>query len=983
FEVQGTVAAPTTSGQPGPITTTVVAPTNPTTQASLPQVTDTPPTLTPLAPVPTNAVTLDLTDGSDTGSSHSDDLTSSQTPIMSGTTDIPFSVVTISENGKVLGTATSDEYGSYRVQLSKLDGSGAGIEHTLTAEAVAPSMDASQAVKSSPLVMTIDTSIQDPILQVPTPHLGHEYNANEVGPNGTITVAIKLPTDAVVGDTLTITDGQGHKTVHALTDTDVQQHSVAHEVAPGHDIKVTLTDQAGNTSQEVSATLATADTKIPDAPTLHWPNALNPDHNSNNAPEILGHAEPNAHVAISIDGTVVHTVITGKDGSFSYTPNPVLGDGHHDITATATDAAGNVSPASKPLDTTVDTTAPDTLKVSLEHDTGRSGTDFITQNGQLHIESQEAGSTLEYSIDNGKTWSNSFAPKAGDNTVSVRQVDAAGNPSLASTDLKFTLDNAASAPTVTLTTDSGSSATDKLTNIGTLEVTDTEPNALTEYSTDGGQSWSSTFTAVEGPNNVEVRQTDVAGNRSASTSISFTLDTKVTDPTLIVPQAQSGHEYNANEVGADGTITVAIKLPADAAIGDTLTIMDGQGKNTAYVLTDNDVKHSLVSHEVLPGHDIKVTLTDQAGNTSQEMSATLATADTKIPDAPTLHWPNALNPGHNSNNAPEILGHAEPNAHVAISIDGTVVHTVITGKDGSFSYTPNPVLGDGHHDITATATDAAGNVSPASKPLDTTVDTTAPDTLKVSLEHDTGRSTTDLITQDGQLHIEGQEAGSTLEYSIDNGKTWINSFVPKAGDNTVSVRQVDAAGNASLASNELDFTLDNAVSTPIVQLVTDSGRSSTDGLTNTGTLDVQSIEGGALVEYSTDAGQTWLDTFTAKEGVNHVEVRQTDVAGNKSAVTLFSFTLDTKVTEPTLSVPQAQSGHEYNANEVGPDGTITVAIKLPIDATVGDTLTITDGQGKNRAYVLTDNDVKHSLVSHEVLPGHDIKVTLTDQAGNT
>ncbi|WP_415668873.1 hypothetical protein, partial [Vibrio rarus] len=60
-----------------------------------------------------------------------------------------------------------------------------------------------------------------------------------------------------------------------------------------------------------------------------------------------------------------------------------------------------------------------------------------------------------YSIDNGKTWTNSFVPKAGENTVSVRQVDAAGNPSLASTDLKFTLDNAASAPTVTLTTDSG------------------------------------------------------------------------------------------------------------------------------------------------------------------------------------------------------------------------------------------------------------------------------------------------------------------------------------------------------------------------------------------------------------------------------------------------------------------------------------------------------------------------------------------------
>ncbi|WP_261875132.1 Ig-like domain-containing protein [Vibrio rarus] len=966
FEVQGTVAAPTTSGQPGPITTTVVAPTNPATQAALLQVTDTPPILTPLAPVPTNAVTLDLTDGSDTGRSHSDDLTSSQTPTMSGTTDIPFSVVTISENGQVLGTATSDAQGIYSVQLSKLDGSGAGIEHTLTAEAVAPSMDASQAVKSSPLVMTIDTSIQDPILQVPTPHSGHEYNANEVGSDGKITVAITLPTDAVAGDTLTI-DGAKH----TLSQQDIATQSVSHEVLPGHDIKVTLIDQAGNTSKEVSATLATADTAIPDAPTLHWPNALNPVHNSDNTPEILGHAEPNAQVAISIDGSVVTTVKADVHGAFSYTP-AILGEGPHEVTATATDAAGNSSPASTPLTTVVDTTVPDTLKVGLEQDTGRSDTDLITQDGQLHIEGQESGSTLEYSIDNGKTWTNSFVPKAGENTVSVRQVDAAGNPSLASTDLKFTLDNAVSAPIVQLVTDSGRSSTDGLTNTSTLDVQGIEGGALVEYSTDAGQTWLKTFTATEGVNHVEVRQTDVAGNKSAVTLFSFTLDTKVTEPTLSVPQAQSGHEYNANEVGSDGKITVAITLPTDAVAGDTLTI-DG----AKHTLSQQDIATQSVSHEVLPGHDIKVTLIDQAGNTSKEVSATLATADTAIPDAPTLHWPNALNPVHNSDNTPEILGHAEPNAQVAISIDGSVVTTVKADVHGAFSYTP-AILGEGPHEVTATATDAAGNSSPASTPLTTVVDTTVPDTLKVGLEQDTGRSDTDLITQDGQLHIEGQESGSTLEYSIDNGKTWTNSFVPKAGENTVSVRQVDAAGNPSLASTDLKFTLDNAVSAPIVQLVTDSGRSSTDGLTNTSTLDVQGIEGGALVEYSTDAGQTWLKTFTATEGVNHVEVRQTDVAGNKSAVTLFSFTLDTKVTEPTLSVPQAQSGHEYNANEVGSDGKITVAITLPTDAVAGDTLTI-DGA----KHTLSQQDIATQSVSHEVLPGHDIKVTLIDQAGNT
>ena len=44
-------------------------------------------------------------------------------------------------------------------------------------------------------------------------------------------------------------------------------------------------------------------------------------------------------------------------------------------------------------------------------------------------------------------------------------------------------------------------------------------------SSDGGVTWTNTFIAQEGPNSVQVRQTDVAGNVGAVGTLNFTLDT--------------------------------------------------------------------------------------------------------------------------------------------------------------------------------------------------------------------------------------------------------------------------------------------------------------------------------------------------------------------------------------------------------------------------------------------------------------------------
>ena len=186
-------------------------------------------------------------------------------------------------------------------------------------------------------------------------------------------------------------------------------------------------------------------------------------------------------------------------------------------------------------------------------------------------------------------------------------------------------------------------------------------------------------------------------------------------------------------------------------------------------------------------------------------------------------------------------------------------------------------------------TDVAGNVS-AVGTLTFTLDTTvvAPG---VSLTNDTGTSNSDLITSDGTLTLANIEAGATVQYSIDGGTTWTGSFTAVEGANTVEVRQTDVAGNTS-AVGTLTFTLDTTVaSTGRHASPTTRAASNSDLITSDGTLTLANIEAGSpRSQYSIDGGTTWTGSFTAVEGANTVEVRQTDVAGNTSAVGTLTFT---------------------------------------------------------------------------------------------
>lgn len=110
------------------------------------------------------------------------------------------------------------------------------------------------------------------------------------------------------------------------------------------------------------------------------------------------------------------------------------------------------------------------------------------------------------------------------------------------------------------------------------------------------------------------------------------------------------------------------------------------------------------------------------------------------------------------------------------------------------------------------------------------------------------------------------------------------------------VRQVAVNGQLSLPSQAMAFVLDTeAPEAPTLALGSDGLASSDAGAssqnttlpetvpsTDSGSVSVLGVEEGALLQFSIDGGQVWHDAFEAQPGLNQLQVRQIDKAGNVS-----------------------------------------------------------------------------------------------------
>ena len=556
-------------------------------------------------------------------------------------------------------------------------------------------------------------------------------------------------------------------------------------------------------------------------------------------------------VEVFVEGISVKTVVltaemvASKQVKVTLPEGALAEDGDYSVTASITDRAGNQGDASDAYVFKLDTQAAAPV-VALTNDTGRSETDLVTNDAALSVTGTEEDATVEYSTD-GETWSSTPpAAVAGENTVYVRQTDLAGNVSQASAPLTFTLDTSAQAPSLALEEDTGTESGDAITSQGMLVVSGSEEGATFEYSTDG-QVWTNTFTAAEGSNTAYVRQTDVAGNVSAASSVyAFTLDTQAAAPSLALA-ADSGSSTsdsvtNNGALLVTGTETAAAVEYRVGVDGDwTSTFSATEGLNTVY------------ARQI-----------DAAGNISDASTALEFTKDSTAPSALVsiemafdnvpVDSPDDLNSGATTNdNTPELSGtfEGELEAGEVIEVfDGQTSLGVATVDGNTWALTPATGLANGAHTFTAQAVDVAGNRGEVSVAFALTVDASVPAALaSITQLQDNADGYLDALTtaetvasggssNDVTPLIQGtlSEALSTgekvlvfngttlLGEALVNGTGWSLQLTDAlaAGSQSLTATVENAGGNRSAVGDAFVFQLDTtSPEDPVIELDTE------------------------------------------------------------------------------------------------------------------------------------------------------------------
>ena len=279
---------------------------------------------------------------------------------------------------------------------------------------------------------------------------------------------------------------------------------------------------------------------------------------------------------ISLDGGVTWTTLTVIGTSWSYADGRTLTDGTWNYTVRVVDLAGNVGQTAT-QNVVVDTTSPEAAKsitiTGISDDTGASSSDFITSDTSLTVRgvlgaALGANEFAQISTDNGATWVNVTLAADGLNwsyvdgrtltngttTWQVRVVDLAGNVGATSSQsAQIDTVNPAQVLTIaSISTDTGSSATDFITSDTTLTLTGSLGAGLAsgdvaQISLDGGATWitlttngtqwtyTDSRTLTDGSYVYQVRVLDLAGNTGPVVSKTVVVDTinPTATPTIV------------------------------------------------------------------------------------------------------------------------------------------------------------------------------------------------------------------------------------------------------------------------------------------------------------------------------------------------------------------------------------------------------------------------------------------------------------------
>jgi hypothetical protein len=530
----------------------------------------------------------------------------------------------------------------------------------------------------------------------------------------------------------------------------------------GHSFTATAKDAAGNIGEASSAFSVTVDTRpsTPDLTAASDHGADNSDNITNvTTPVFTGTAQAGSTVKL-LDGLVSigSTTASSTDGTWTITSSP-LSASTHQIRATATDGS-HVSPFSSALAVTIDIATPPAPPVPVLSPASNSGSksDSITNaTTPTFTGSAEADSTVRLfdgatllgsAVATSGNWSITAgtALGTGAHRIATTATDVAGNVSGFSPVLTVTIDKTApavpSTPDLTAASDSGASSTDNKTNANPTVFTGSAEAGSIVTLFDGGLqignataasngAWIFSVAALsEGSHTITAKATDAADNTSVTSgALSVTIDRSA--PSIpAAPVLALASDSGASN--SDGNTRVATPVfTGTAEAGSKVKLFDGTtqvGSVTAPLSGTWSITSSTLSND---SHAMRVTATDVAGNASNLSNALSVTIDSVAPGAPSPPaLDNASNSGSTSDNVthattPSFSGAADNGSTVKL-FDGVAQIGITTVSGGVWQVTPTTTLGDGTHQISATATDLAGNVSGFSGPSNVVIDTTPP-----------------------------------------------------------------------------------------------------------------------------------------------------------------------------------------------------------------------------------------------------------------
>ncbi|MFA5987287.1 MAG: hypothetical protein WC797_01375 [Candidatus Paceibacterota bacterium] len=278
-----------------------------------------------------------------------------------------------------------------------------------------------------------------------------------------------------------------------------------------------------------------ADTTAPDAPVVTSP--ISGRSFSSGSLTFIGTAEISVIVSSSFS-----TATTSADQSGNWSIPLSLPDGQTDISFYATDAAGNRS-SSTIITAYVDSNAPGAPDVR----SPATGSTLTDKNVSFSGLSEAGGiissdfSVATTSADVTGAWSLLLTLPEGQTNITFYSTDSLGNRSAGTQVSVFVDSEVPGSPVIIYPTTGVILANGNVNFSGTAEassiISSDFSTATTSASTDG--NWSLSLVVSDGQTNINFYSTDAAGNRSARTQVTFSVDTVAPDASISIPECSA------------------------------------------------------------------------------------------------------------------------------------------------------------------------------------------------------------------------------------------------------------------------------------------------------------------------------------------------------------------------------------------------------------------------------------------------------------